>query len=137
MPNARPVLPIVVKGYPRLSETFIAQEILELERLGFQIEIWSLRHPTDGAVHLMHKAIKAPLRYLPEYLYQGLPRVFAGVWYALRQPGLLRMLKVFFRDLLRDFSTNRGRRLGQALVLARECPPEAPHRFSLVYHTSE
>lgn len=135
MPNARPVLPIVVKGYPRLSETFIAQEILELERLGFQIEIWSLRHPTDGAVHLMHKAIKAPLRYLPEYLYQGLPRVFAGVWYALRQPGLLRMLKVFFRDLLRDFSTNRGRRLGQALVLARECPPEVRHFYVHYLHT--
>jgi len=39
---------VVVKGYPRLSETFIAQEILGLERrgisllLGFPIERWRI-----------------------------------------------------------------------------------------------
>ena len=32
---------MVLKGYPRLSETFIAQEILGLERLGFGLDIWS------------------------------------------------------------------------------------------------
>ncbi|MCA0424302.1 MAG: colanic acid biosynthesis glycosyltransferase WcaL, partial [Proteobacteria bacterium] len=101
---SRPILPIVLKGYPRLSETFIAQEILELERLGFAVEIWSLRQPTDGAVHMMHKAIRAPLRYLPEYLYQGIPRVLAGAVFALGQPGLGRLFATFFRDLARDFS---------------------------------
>ena len=33
---ALPKIALVLKGYPRLSETFIAQEILELERAGFQ-----------------------------------------------------------------------------------------------------
>ena len=37
---------VVVKGYPRLSETFIAQEILALEERGIPLDIWSLRHPT-------------------------------------------------------------------------------------------
>jgi len=37
----------VLKGYPRLSETFIAQEILALERRGLEILIVSLRPPTD------------------------------------------------------------------------------------------
>jgi len=46
---------VVVKGYPRLSETFIAQEILALEARGLALEIWSLRQPTDKAVHPMHK----------------------------------------------------------------------------------
>ncbi len=132
---SRPILPIVLKGYPRLSETFIAQEILELERLGFAVEIWSLRQPTDGAVHMMHKAIRAPLRYLPEYLYQGIPRVLAGAVFALGQPGLGRLFATFFRDLARDFSTNRGRRLGQALVFARECPAEARHAYVHFLHT--
>ena len=40
----------VVKGYPRLSETFIAQEILALERRGFDILIVSLRHPSSHVV---------------------------------------------------------------------------------------
>jgi hypothetical protein len=40
----------VLKGYPRLSETFIAQEILGLERAGLPLEIISLRAPTDKRV---------------------------------------------------------------------------------------
>ena len=39
---------VVLKGWPRLSETFIAQEIAGLEARGLAIEIWSLRKPTDG-----------------------------------------------------------------------------------------
>ena len=50
---------LVLKGYPRLSETFIAQEILELERAGFDISIISLRHPTDKHTHPVHAEIKA------------------------------------------------------------------------------
>ena len=38
---------IVLKGYPRLSETFIAQEIRALELAGHRLQIVSLRHPTD------------------------------------------------------------------------------------------
>ena len=61
---------LVLKGYPRLSETFIAQEILELERAGLEIDIVSLRHPTDKHIHPVHREIAAPVFYLPEYLYQ-------------------------------------------------------------------
>ena len=39
----------VLKGYPRLSETFIAQELLALEQAGLRLLIVSLRHPTDPA----------------------------------------------------------------------------------------
>ena len=59
---------VVLKGYPRLSETFIAQELLGLERGGLPLEIWSLRRPTDTARHPMHAQIRAPVAYLPEYL---------------------------------------------------------------------
>ena len=49
----------ILKGYPRLSETFIAQEILALERRGFRLQLFSLRHPTDPAVHPIHGEIGA------------------------------------------------------------------------------
>ena len=55
-----------MKGYPRLSETFIAQEILGLERLGVSITLFSLRHPTDKTTHPIHDEISAPVIYLPE-----------------------------------------------------------------------
>ncbi len=45
-PTVTGTIAIVLKGYPRLSETFIAQEILALERRGFALRIYSLRHPT-------------------------------------------------------------------------------------------
>ena len=37
---------VVLKGYPRLSETFIAQELRGLERAGFRLELFSMRRPT-------------------------------------------------------------------------------------------
>ena len=40
-------LAVVLKGYPRLSETFIAQELRALESRGHRFDIWSLRHPYD------------------------------------------------------------------------------------------
>ena len=74
-----PRVAVLVKGYPRLSETFIAQEMLALERLGLEFEIVSLRHPTDGRVHPLHEAIRSPVRYLPEYLYQEPWRVLRAL----------------------------------------------------------
>ena len=77
----------VLKGYPRLSETFIAQEIAALERLGLPILIVSLRHPTDSQVHPIHAEIKAPVVYLPEYLYNDPLRVLRAWWRVRRLPG--------------------------------------------------
>src|SRR4051812_49108863 len=111
---------VVVKGYPRLSETFIAQEILALEERGIPLEIWSLRHPTERQIHPMHKRIRAPVRYLPEYLYREPLRVLRGLAWAMRQPRFGEVLGLFRRDLRRDFTPSRGRRLGQAFVFARE-----------------
>ncbi len=66
---------IVLKGYPRLSETFIAQEILGLQKRGLKLRIYSLRHPTDPTTHPIHDEISAPVTYLPEYLRQEPLRV--------------------------------------------------------------
>jgi glycosyltransferase involved in cell wall biosynthesis len=126
---------VVVKGYPRLSETFIAQEILALEERGIPLEIWSLRHPTERHVHPMHKRVRAPVRYLPEYLYQGPLRALRGFAWALRQPRMGEVLRLFWRDLKRDPTANRGRRIGQAFVLAHELPPEVRHIHVHYLHT--
>ena len=61
---------VVVKGYPRLSETFIAQELLGLERAGLDLVIVALRRPTDAKRHPVNREIKAPVFYLPEYLHE-------------------------------------------------------------------
>lgn len=126
---------LVVKGYPRLSETFIAQEILALEQRGLDLEIWSLRHPTERAVHPMHKAIKATVQYLPEYLYEEPQRVLRGAVWSLGQKGFAATIKAFWRDLKRDLTANRVRRLGQAFAMARELPADVRHLHVHYLHT--
>ena len=78
MSTEHPSLAVLVKGWPRLSETFIAQELVALEEAGLDFEIWSLRHPTDVKRHPLHERLRAKVRYLPEYLYQEPDRVWAA-----------------------------------------------------------
>src|SRR5215813_11063406 len=92
----------ILKGYPRLSETFIAQEIRALEARGLDIRIASLRHPTDRTVHPIHREIRAPVTYLPEYLYQEPLRVFRAWRTVRRLPGYRAAVRTWLRDLRRD-----------------------------------
>ena len=85
--RAGPTVGVVLKGYPRLSETFIAQELLALQQRGFRLQLISLRHPTDRKRHPIHDEITAPVTYLPEYLYQEPLRVLRGWRRARRLPG--------------------------------------------------
>ena len=114
---------VVVKGYPRLSETFIAQEILALERRGLALVIVSLRRPTDRFTHPIHAEIRSPLHYLPEYLHEAPGRVLRAWKKARRLPGYPRARSMWLADLARDRTPNRVRRFGQALVLAAELGP--------------
>jgi len=125
----------IVKGYPRLSETFIAQEILALERAGVDIIIYSLRLPTDTSTHPVHGRINAKVHYLPEYLYRHPVRVVAAVGRLLFDSRFYKVLSVFFKDLARDFTPNRVRRFGQALVLAREIDPAREWIYVHFLHT--
>jgi glycosyltransferase involved in cell wall biosynthesis len=129
-----PVL-FLLKGYPRLSETFIAQEILSLERAGLPIQILAMRHPTDSRVHPIHKEIRAPVAYLPEYLHHAPLRVLMGWWKARRLKGYNAARAAFFRDLPRDISRNRFRRFGQAMVLAAEIDPAITRIHAHFIHT--
>lgn len=125
----------LLKGYPRLSETFIAQEIHALEKRGIDIHITSLRFPTDKKTHPIVQDIQAPVTYLPEYLYQEIPRVLKAWWKARQMPGYKKAFRQWWKDLIRDFTANRGRRFGQALVLASELPPEITHLHAHFLHT--
>ena len=125
----------VLKGYPRLSETFIAQEIRGLERAGLDIRIISLRHPYDATTHPIHAEIEAPVSYLPEYLHNDPLRVLTSWWKVRRRPGYKAAFKCWLQDLKRDISRNRVRRFGQALVMAAELPEEVGRLHAHFIHT--
>ncbi|MEM9145047.1 MAG: glycosyltransferase [Pseudomonadota bacterium] len=131
----RAPLAVVVKGYPRLSETFIAQEILALEEAGIAFEIWSLRAPYDDRTHPIHAKIQAKVHYLPEYLHAAPLRVLRALGAAARRPGFGAALRAFWADLRRDRTRNRVRRFGQACVLAAELPREIRAVYAHFLHT--
>lgn len=126
---------MVLKGYPRLSETFIAQELQALEAAGQPLVLYSLRRPTDRARHPVHDQIRAPVNYLPEYLYREPVRVWRAWLLARRLPGYREARALFWRHWLKDPTPNRGRRFGQALVLAAELPGGIRHLYVHFLHT--
>ncbi len=126
---------IILKGYPRLSETFIAREIRALELRGLAFDLVSLRHPTDRLSHPINAEITAPVNYLPEYLYAEPARVLKGLRAAMRLPGFWRAARCFGRDLMRDPTAGRIRRFGQAAVLAGELAPGISHIYAHFLHT--
>jgi len=128
-------LSVIVKGWPRLSETFVAQELVGLEAQGLELDLWSLRHPTDTRRHALHLQLKARVRYLPEYLWQEPGRVLRGLAAALRRPGWRAALRIFLKDWRRDPTPNRARRFGQACVLAAEMDPDTAHLYAHFIHT--
>jgi glycosyltransferase involved in cell wall biosynthesis len=130
-----PRVAVLVKGYPRLSETFIAQEIAALEERGLDLMIVSLRHPTDTHRHPVHRRIKAPVTYLPEYLHHEPLRVLKGWLKARRLPGYDAARAKFLADLRRDRTRNRVRRFGQACVLAAELPADVGRLYAHFLHT--
>ena len=56
----------VVKRYPRFSETFVVNEILAHERAGVEIDVFSLRTPTDAHFQDKLAQVRAAVAYLPE-----------------------------------------------------------------------
>lgn len=103
-----PVLGMVLKGYPRISETFISNEILLLEQLGIRVRIFSMRHPRERFCHDSVKMIQARVDYLPTELFLEFPRLLLPTALeAVRQP-------VRFLNVLRMAGErfNRTRSLG-------------------------
>ncbi len=130
-----PKLAVLVKGWPRLSETFIAQELVALQDAGHAFDIWSLRHPTDTKRHPLHDRFTGRVHYLPEYLYQEPQRVWSARAIAQGLPGYAESYRVWRQDLRRDPTHNRIRRFGQACVLAAELPGDTRALYAHFMHT--
>lgn len=87
MNEAPPTLAYILKGYPRISETFISNEILLLERLGFSMHLFPMRKGREDFCHESVKQIRAHVDYLPTELLIDLPKLVApNVLCAVKRP---------------------------------------------------
>ena len=82
----------VLKRFPRLSETFILNEILALERQGIEVEVFSLLKPPAEQRHALLADVRARVTYLPSSGNLGRIKMLDG----------LAAAPVFLGDLLAD-----------------------------------
>ena len=54
----------LLRSYPRLSQTFILNEILALEKIGVLIQIFALTNPREKVVQMQVDQVQAPVHYL-------------------------------------------------------------------------
>ncbi|MFQ5555416.1 MAG: glycosyltransferase family 4 protein [Acidimicrobiia bacterium] len=82
-----PEVAFIVKGYPRLSETFILNEIHLLEQMGIPLRIYSLKKETEGKRQGVVDRIAAPVRFLGEDAASE--DVSFGTWLRINLPRYL------------------------------------------------
>jgi glycosyltransferase involved in cell wall biosynthesis len=121
----RPVLGMVLKGYPRISETFISNEILLLEQLGFAVRIFSMRRGRESFTHDSVARIRAGVDYLPDTFLRNAQRlIYPNLCLALRRP---RRFAAGWAAVCRRFRRTRNpaslRHFLQAGYLVERCLP--------------
>jgi colanic acid/amylovoran biosynthesis glycosyltransferase len=87
MKNQKRHLGFVLKRFPRISETFVAAELIELERQGERLTVFALSRPEEPFTHAFVSELEARVVYLPHR--------------PLRQPG--RVVRALLRVLRSDW----------------------------------
>ncbi len=95
-PEPRPTLGYVVSTWPRLSQTFVLNEILALERRGLPVRIFSVKDPGREPTHATLANVRAPVAYL-SFRRRRLAILVANARIAREGPG--RYVQTLFRAL--------------------------------------
>ena len=105
-----PRIAYVVKRYPRFSETFIVNEILEHEASGWKLDIFTLRPCCDAHFQDRIARVRAEVNYLPP----DTPKA-AALWKTLAEAASLHST---FSDALGDMLQSNVHAVFQAMHLA-------------------
>jgi glycosyltransferase involved in cell wall biosynthesis len=111
-------LAYVLKRFPRISETFIAAELIELERRGEHVTVFAVSRPEEPFTHGFLDELKAEVVYLPYRPIRQPVRVARALGRALRSHPV-RWLRAAMVGLRRPGIT-AWRTVLQATVLADE-----------------
>jgi len=106
----------VAKMFPRLSETFVLNEILELERQGAEITVYSAKKPNEGQFHPQLGRLRARVHYLDDLDPKKWATWTAAGWASL-EPWTDRILELV-REALADGDPERVELVWQAAWLA-------------------
>jgi glycosyltransferase involved in cell wall biosynthesis len=84
---SRPRIGYVLKRFPRISETFIAAELIELERQGVQLFVFAVSRPEEPFSHGFVDELRSPVVYLPHRPMREPLRVGRALARVLRHDG--------------------------------------------------
>lgn len=118
----------ILKMYPRFSETFIVNEILELERQGVEVCIYSLRLPDDGRFHPALSRVKAHVTYVPQYPEMEPDRVRAAhAKLASVNPEAYQEMRTYAESLSQPYGLKRFLQAGMIAAHLLDHPVDALH----------
>lgn len=145
----------VLKGYPRLSETFISSEIYRLEKAGVGLKIFVINQDEERAQHPITEKIKTQPVYLPKattssvpvisWLQENFPRFKSALKSIIRQKPIRTLkagmiaLDLSFKARVSFFAAPKKKYLKeffQAIALAEEISkhPEIAHLHAHFSH---
>jgi len=125
---------VIVGTWPRVSTTFIAQELVGLEQEGLHLRMVSLRERNEVR-HALHDQLTAPVHYLPRRPMLNPLRLLRATAKVRRLPGYAAARALFREELGRGLTPQRVRLFQWAIILAAELPPEV--RLIYVHFISE
>jgi len=117
----------LLRSYPRLSQTFILNEILALEKIGVSIQIFALTNPHEKVVQMQVDQVQAPVHYLDEDIQ---PRSLRNMLKENAQVASLHLMG-YLRSLV-YIAANSGIDEGYAASNRWECFLQAVHLIYLL-----
>jgi glycosyltransferase involved in cell wall biosynthesis len=117
----------ILRSYPRLSQTFILNEILALEKIGVSIQIFALTNPHEKVVQMQVDQVQALVHYLDEAIQ---PRSLRDV---LNEN--LEVARLHFKGYLRSLiyiAANQGIDKGYTASNRWDCFLQAIHLIYLL-----
>jgi glycosyltransferase involved in cell wall biosynthesis len=116
----------LLRSYPRLSQTFILNEILALEQIGVSIQIFALTDPRENVVQMQVDQVQAPVYYLEREASRSWTKLFSE---NIRVAGL--HLRGYLRSLL-YIAANKGIDEGYTASSRWDCFLQAVHLIYLL-----
>lgn len=116
----------LLRSYPRLSQTFVLNEILALEQIGVSIQIFALTNPHEKVVQMQVDQVQANVQYMDSIQ----PRGFLNVLRESVEVARL-YLKGYLRSLL-YVAVNPGIDQGYTASSRWSCFLQAVHLVSLL-----
>ncbi|MEA2287919.1 MAG: hypothetical protein QOJ21_3962, partial [Solirubrobacteraceae bacterium] len=112
-PQERRTVAYVLKGWPRISELFIASEVYRLEQAGLALRLYVIRPKDESETHPVVDRIAAEPVYLPETT--SLSQTTLAAWLARNHRPSLPALRRTARRHPRGLARAAGMALAQSV----------------------